>query len=226
MSKQVDSGRSPVREPYEVLGYLLKHAHLALEGRTDAALAPFGITSRDLGALRVIAGGGARSQQDVAGILGVDRTSMVALLDALEETGIVARRPSEQDRRRNVIELTRAGWSPGRSRRLSPSRGTLSAFSGTKVRASFATRCGPSSVYQSQALEAARPHTGREARQRHPTARVALTSGAAAPCEEPLQPCSTQEHESAPRLTISCRSTRGGPPRRRRAKSGDRPLRG
>jgi DNA-binding MarR family transcriptional regulator len=109
MSKQVDSGRSPVREPYEVLGYLLKHAHLALEGRTDAALAPFGITSRDLGALRVIAGGGARSQQDVAGILGVDRTSMVALLDALEETGIVARRPSKQDRRRNVIELTRAG---------------------------------------------------------------------------------------------------------------------
>jgi DNA-binding MarR family transcriptional regulator len=109
MSKHVEAGRGPVREPSEVLGYLLKHAHLALEGYTDAALVPFGITSRDLGALRVIAGGGARSQQDVAGILGVDRTSMVALLDALEETGIVARRPSEQDRRRNVIELTRAG---------------------------------------------------------------------------------------------------------------------
>jgi DNA-binding MarR family transcriptional regulator len=109
VSKQVDSGRAPVREPYEVLGYLLKHAHLALEGHTDAALAPFGITSRDLGALRVIAGGGARSQQDVARILGVDRTSMVALLDALEETGMVARRPSEQDRRRNVLELTRTG---------------------------------------------------------------------------------------------------------------------
>jgi DNA-binding MarR family transcriptional regulator len=109
MSKQADSGGASIREPNEVLGYLLKHAHLALEGYTDAALARFGITSRDLGALRVIAGGEAKSQQDVAGILGVDRTSMVALLDALEQAGIVARRPSEQDRRRNVIELTKPG---------------------------------------------------------------------------------------------------------------------
>ena len=109
MSNQADSGGTSIREPYEVLGYLLKHAHLALEGFTDAALARFGITSRDLGALRVIAGGEAKSQQDVAGILGVDRTSMVALLDALEHAGIVARRPSEQDRRRNVIELTKPG---------------------------------------------------------------------------------------------------------------------
>jgi DNA-binding MarR family transcriptional regulator len=109
MSKQADSGRASIRERNEVLGYLLKHAHLALEGYTDAALARFGITSRDLGALRVIAGGEAKSQQDVAGILGVDRTSMVALLDALEQCGIVARRPSEQDRRRNVIELTKRG---------------------------------------------------------------------------------------------------------------------
>jgi len=109
MSKRADSGRASIREPNEVLGYLLKHAHLALEGHTDAALARFGITSRDLGALRVIAGGEAKSQQDVAGILGVDRTSMVALLDALEQAGIVARRPSEQDRRRNVIELTKPG---------------------------------------------------------------------------------------------------------------------
>jgi DNA-binding MarR family transcriptional regulator len=109
MSKRADSGRASIRERNEVLGYLLKHAHLALEGYTDAALARFGITSRDLGALRVIAGGEAKSQQDVAGILGVDRTSMVALLDALEHAGIVARRPSEQDRRRNVIELTKRG---------------------------------------------------------------------------------------------------------------------
>jgi DNA-binding MarR family transcriptional regulator len=109
MSKQTDSGRTAIREPNEVLGYLLKHAHLALEGRTDAALAPFGITGRDLGALRVIAGGEAKSQQDVAGILGVDRTSMVALLDALEQAGTVARHPSDRDRRRNVVELTKSG---------------------------------------------------------------------------------------------------------------------
>jgi DNA-binding MarR family transcriptional regulator len=92
-----------------VLGYLLKHAHLVLEARTDAALAPLGVTARDMGVLRVIVGGEAKSQQEVAAVLGVDRTSMVALLDTLEREGIVARRPFEQDRRRNAIELTEAG---------------------------------------------------------------------------------------------------------------------
>lgn len=98
-----------MRSHDDVLGYLIKHAHLELEKQTDAALAELGVTSRDLGALRVIAGGEAASQQDVARVLGVDRTSMVALLDALEGQGIIARRPSEHDRRRNVVELTDAG---------------------------------------------------------------------------------------------------------------------
>jgi DNA-binding MarR family transcriptional regulator len=110
-----------VRARDEVLGYLLKHAHLALEHRAQDALAAVGVTVRDLGVLRVIASGEAQSQQEAAAVLvdaqhgrgfllGVDRTSMVALLDALERRGIVARRPSEQDRRRNIIALTDHGW--------------------------------------------------------------------------------------------------------------------
>jgi DNA-binding MarR family transcriptional regulator len=70
-----------------------------------------GMTVRDLGVLRVIAGGEAESQQEVAAMLGIDPTSMVALLDALEDRGIVARRPSDRDRRRNVAELTVDGWN-------------------------------------------------------------------------------------------------------------------
>jgi DNA-binding MarR family transcriptional regulator len=41
--------------------------------------------------------------------VGVDRTTMVALLDALERKGLVARRPDPADRRRNVVELTSGG---------------------------------------------------------------------------------------------------------------------
>jgi DNA-binding MarR family transcriptional regulator len=111
MSKPGPAAADRVRAHDDVLGYLLKHAHLALEQQTDAALADMGLTARDLGVLRVIAGGEARSQQEVAAVLGVDRTSMVALLDALESRGIVARKPAEQDRRRNVIELTPDGRS-------------------------------------------------------------------------------------------------------------------
>jgi DNA-binding MarR family transcriptional regulator len=109
MSKPDPAAADRVRAHDDVLGYLLKHAHLALEQRTDAALADVGLTARDLGVLRVIAGGEARSQQEVAAVLGVDRTSMVALLDALERRGIVTRKPSERDRRRNVVELTQHG---------------------------------------------------------------------------------------------------------------------
>jgi DNA-binding MarR family transcriptional regulator len=111
MSKPGPAAADRVRAHDDVLGYLLKHAHLALEQQTDAALAGMGLTARDLGVLRVIAGGEARSQQEAAAVLGVDRTSMVALLDALERRGIVARKPSERDRRRNVVELTQDGRS-------------------------------------------------------------------------------------------------------------------
>jgi DNA-binding MarR family transcriptional regulator len=111
MSKPDPSAADRVRAHDDVLGYLLKHAHLALEQRTDAALTDTGLTTRDLGVLRVIAGGEARSQQEVAAVLGVDRTSMVALLDTLERRGIVARTPSERDRRRNVVALTQDGRS-------------------------------------------------------------------------------------------------------------------
>jgi DNA-binding MarR family transcriptional regulator len=91
------------------LGYQLKHAALKLEALHDRALAPFGINGRELGILLVIARGEQASQQRVAERLGVDRTTMVALLDALEAKGVVSRHPHPEDRRRNVVELSPAG---------------------------------------------------------------------------------------------------------------------
>ena len=92
MSRPGSEAAGQVRARDDVLGYLLKHAHLALEHRAQAALADIGVTVRDLGVLRVIASGEAQSQQEAAAVLGVDRTSMVALLDTLERKGIIARR--------------------------------------------------------------------------------------------------------------------------------------
>lgn len=100
---------STAADPHDVLGYLLKHATAKLAALTDAALAPFGIDGKDFGALRVLAHGEPSSQLQVAQVLGIDRTTMVGLLDALERKGIVARRPDPADRRRNVVELTEQG---------------------------------------------------------------------------------------------------------------------
>jgi DNA-binding MarR family transcriptional regulator len=96
-------------EPHDALGYLVKHAHLQLTALSDAALAPLDIDSKDFGVLRVLVGREPMSQQEVAARLGVDRTTMVALIDALEAKGIVARKPDPNDRRRNALELTGPG---------------------------------------------------------------------------------------------------------------------
>jgi DNA-binding MarR family transcriptional regulator len=91
------------------LGYLFKHAERLMSGLHVDALAPFAIDARELGVLLVIDSFEPASQQQVAERIGVDRTTMVAIIDALETKGIIARRPDPADRRRNVVELTRAG---------------------------------------------------------------------------------------------------------------------
>jgi DNA-binding MarR family transcriptional regulator len=103
------AGEGPSPELTGRLGYLLKHAQLRLTELTSAALEPYGINGRQLAVLLVLAGREPGSQQQAAQRLGIDRTTMVALLDALEDKGLVARHPHAEDRRRNVVELTEAG---------------------------------------------------------------------------------------------------------------------
>ena len=91
------------------LVYLLKHAYLRMAELTTKALAPHGIDGRELGVLLALAGGEPKSQQQAAQRLGIDRTTMVAMLDTLEGKGLVSRHPDADDRRRNVVELTEAG---------------------------------------------------------------------------------------------------------------------
>lgn len=93
------------------LGYLLKHAQLQLAELSAVALEPYGINGREFAVLLVLASAEPLSQQQAALRLGIDRTTMVALLDSLEDGGLVARRPHGDDRRRNVVELTGAGKS-------------------------------------------------------------------------------------------------------------------
>jgi DNA-binding MarR family transcriptional regulator len=105
--QQGESGPGP--ELTGRLGYLLKHAQSRLAELNAEALAPHGISGRELAVLLVLAGREPASQQEAAGRLGIDRTTMVAFLDALERKGLVARRPDANDRRRNVVVLTESG---------------------------------------------------------------------------------------------------------------------
>jgi DNA-binding MarR family transcriptional regulator len=102
-------GEGPGPELTSRLGYLLKHARLKLGELTAAALAPYGLDGRELAVLLVLAGCEPASQQQAARRLGIDRTTMVAILDALEGKGLVTRHPDAEDRRKNVVELTAPG---------------------------------------------------------------------------------------------------------------------
>ncbi|MBK6010950.1 MarR family winged helix-turn-helix transcriptional regulator [Streptomyces sp. MBT53] len=91
------------------LGYLLKHAQAKLARASAEALAPHGVDGHELAVLVVLAAGEPLSQVEAAGRLGVDRTTMVSLIDGLEDHGLVVRRRSPQDRRKNIVELTPEG---------------------------------------------------------------------------------------------------------------------
>ena len=91
------------------LSYLLKHAFFALEELHAEQLAPSGVSGRELAVLLLLEGREPESQQQAAGRLGVDRTTMVSLLVGLESKGLVTRQADAADRRRNVVGLTDAG---------------------------------------------------------------------------------------------------------------------
>ena len=113
MQARSPSDQPPAGEPLPALagrlGYLVKHAQLRLAELTAAAMAPFGITGRQCAVLIAIDSQAPLSQQEVARRLGVDRTTMVLLIDELENKRLVQRRQDPGDRRKNVVALTDAG---------------------------------------------------------------------------------------------------------------------
>jgi DNA-binding MarR family transcriptional regulator len=91
------------------LSYRLKRAFIDLEALHEQHLGPSGVGARELTVLLFLDGREPESQQQAATRLGIDRTTMVALLDSLERKDLVERRPDAEDRRRNVVMLTAAG---------------------------------------------------------------------------------------------------------------------
>ncbi|WP_027860058.1 MarR family winged helix-turn-helix transcriptional regulator [Marmoricola sp. URHB0036] len=105
----MDSDDGPGPQLRARLGYLLKHAFFELEELHSVHLARGAVNVRELSVLLLLDGREPESQQQAAGRLGVDRTTMVGLLDGLEGKGLLSRQPDPADRRRNVVVLTSAG---------------------------------------------------------------------------------------------------------------------
>ena len=72
-------------------------------------LEPHGFDPREFGLMTVLMNRPGITQHELASLARVDPSSMVALLDGLEERGITERRVHPDDRRRRTVYLTAEG---------------------------------------------------------------------------------------------------------------------
>jgi DNA-binding MarR family transcriptional regulator len=94
--------------PYEI-GGLLFEAHMVARAVANWAMRPYGVELRDLGLLDYLTERQPRSQREMLEAVGVDKSTMVRVLDALEAQGLVERRPSDRDRRARAVSITTSG---------------------------------------------------------------------------------------------------------------------
>jgi DNA-binding MarR family transcriptional regulator len=77
--------------------------------RFEEVLTPLGLRQRDLVALSYLREHGPSAQQQLADRLRMDASSMVCLLNALEDRELVVRHRDRTDRRRAIVELSPRG---------------------------------------------------------------------------------------------------------------------
>jgi DNA-binding MarR family transcriptional regulator len=89
-------------------GFLIAKLGGAATARFDLALAPAGLRGRHLRVLEAIHGE-ALPQRELCERIGMDRTTMVAVVDELEQLGYARRERSVADRRKSLVTLTNQG---------------------------------------------------------------------------------------------------------------------
>jgi MarR family transcriptional regulator, transcriptional regulator for hemolysin len=103
----------------EFAGQLFFRLWRASHVRAAEVLGSVGLTPALFGLLNVIGAREGAIQQELASAMGIDRSTMVTLIDQLESTGLAKRRPSATDRRAREIAITPKGRRVlQRSRRL------------------------------------------------------------------------------------------------------------
>src|SRR5918996_2569000 len=104
----------------EFAGQLFFRLWRATHTRTAEVLGSVGLTPALFALLNVIGAREGANQQKLGSALGIDRSTMVALIDQLESAGLARRRPSATDRRAREIAITPRG-----RRLLQQARGLL-----------------------------------------------------------------------------------------------------
>ena len=93
----------------EFAGQLFFRLWRASHVRAADALGTVGLTPALFGLLNVIGAREGAIQQELGAAMGIDRTTMVSLIDQLEGAGLAKRRPSAKDRRAREVVITPKG---------------------------------------------------------------------------------------------------------------------
>lgn len=115
---RVQDSQEPLRGPElmfqeldGLLGYRLRRAQGAMHRDYMATVTGLELTQKQTAALWLINANPGVAQVSVASALGMDRATMMSVIDRLEERSLVIRKRSTVDRRRQELYLTSAGQS-------------------------------------------------------------------------------------------------------------------
>jgi len=92
-----------------LLGYRLRRAQGAMHRDYMAAVAGLDLTQKQTATLWLIHANPGTAQVSVAASLGMDRATMMSVINRLEERRLVVRKRSTSDKRRQELYLTAAG---------------------------------------------------------------------------------------------------------------------
>jgi DNA-binding MarR family transcriptional regulator len=102
-------GERPPPQLARYSGFLLNWVAARSRMRFAAALAESGLHLREFAALNIVAAKPGLTQHELAAAAGIDASTLVATLDALEQRGLAERRMMPEDRRKRAIYLTPDG---------------------------------------------------------------------------------------------------------------------
>lgn len=105
-SKKQNTNIGPLND---LITYHLRRAQVTSFNNFASAMSEVQITPGQFGVLTLIASNEGLSQSAVARALGVERSTMVAVIDGLEKRNLVVRTPSPTDRRSNALILSEEG---------------------------------------------------------------------------------------------------------------------
>jgi len=92
-----------------LLGYTLRRAQIRVFQDFEGEMNELGLTPGQLGALFLIEANRGLSQSELGLALGIDRSSVVPLIDRMQKRGWVRRAARASDRRAHALELAPAG---------------------------------------------------------------------------------------------------------------------